>query len=186
MKEDWTDKERELIERLGSVNFKPDNHERLKIRVLSRIQDETTGHTVLYWWARIAAGVLIFFLVSTYAVQEGYTYYCRLDMNSDLTGFNYTIERGENCRNVIQYYLSVNYKYNLISQDRDTLYLSLGDVAFVKDNYPGATFRIDALVNAMKSLYPLDYAIFKSGDVVRFDVAELKNDTRLCELLVNN
>jgi len=186
MKEDWSDREKEIVDNLRSVKFIPDNAEELQRKVMSRINVKGRSDIRFIGWARIAAGVLIFLLVGTYVIEEGFTHYSRFKMEGSLLQTDYFTERNGSCKDVIQYYLSVNSRFNFFGQSKDTVLLSQADVAFLKKLYPGSGLRIDEFMNAMKKFYPLDYARFRSGDVVELNINTLKNDTRLCELLVNN
>jgi hypothetical protein len=186
MKVDWSGREKEILDKLGSMKFIPDNVEELQRKVMSRINTKEKPDTRFIGWARIAAGVLIFLLVGTYVFEEGFTHYSRFKMEGSLLKTDCFSVRSENCKDVIQYYLSVNSRVNFLGQSKDTVLLSQADVAFLKKLYPDSGLRIDEFMNAMKKFYPLDYARFRSGDVVELNVNTLKNDTRLCELLVNN
>jgi len=183
---DWSGKEKEILDKLGSVKFKLDNPEEFKRKVLSQIFEKEKPDDRFIGWTRIAAGVLIFILVSTYVVEEGFTHYSRYRMEASLSKTDIIPDRSENCRDVIQYYLSVNSRFNFLEQTKDTVLLSLVDVAFLKEYYPDYGLRIDEFIKAMKRFYPLDYSKFRSGAVIKLNLNMLRNDTRLCELLANN
>ncbi len=185
MEEDWTDMERKLIERLRSNRFRPSDPEAIKLRVMTSI---TAKNGVdVYWWMKAAAGLLILLMVATYVVEEGYTHYYRFAMNTELQrNPTLSFREDEQCGNIINYYLSINTRYDFVDQDRDTLFISLADVACLRENYPQIAKRIDVFINAIKILYPFDYARLESGEIILLNVKMLKRDRRLCAFLVNN
>jgi hypothetical protein len=186
MKVEWTEKEKQLIGKLGSSQFKMRNPEDMTRRILLQIEGDSTRNRIRRWndWIQIVAAAVVLLSITIWVAQEGYTSYSRLKMTTAFYGEVEKENQNKQCLKILRSYLKAGVlTAHLESGRTDTVYMFRADVDYLKDVYPQHRKKTDDFLEVIARYYPSEYANYLAGGALKLSIQELKYNQRLCNIL---
>ena len=157
--------------------------QQMQARVLSRIaalEDKRVNQRMIWW--RMAASILVLFLVGSYSWLEINTYINRTNAFANIKGTMQQDEIEQNCEyRINELLISLQNAGFVIDSKRQAIQFTKQQVIKLGDDNSPHFADINQFLVSMEKLYPLKYQQYNSGEAVELNSWQLKKDQRLCD-----